>query len=129
MSKLIGAMIAVVVDVVGHLIAAIIERQSFFDQLISIQGIIILIALILIGLIAGVLLEKSHQSTSSPRPASPNPKDDSIKQKIDASGGGEVFNSPQSVEGHVSDGENIQQKIKATWWGKVRGSGQSTKRT
>ena len=124
MSKFIGALIGVVVDVLGHLIAAIFERQSFFDRLISIQGIIILIALILFGLIVGVVLEKSHQSTSSST-ASGNSKDNSVRQKIDASGG-EVIGSPQSVEGHNGDGKKSQIII-ARNKGKVKGSGQSIK--
>ena len=123
MSKFIGALIAVVVDVLGHLIAAIFERQSFFDQLISIQGIIILITLILIGVIAGILLERSHQNTSSP-PASGNFKDNSVKQTITASRGGKVSKSPQSVKGHAVGGEIIQD-IKAIKKGEVTDSGQS----
>jgi hypothetical protein len=123
MSKFIGALIAIAIDVLGHLIAAIIERQSFFDQLISIQGIIILIALVLIGVIAGILLDKSHQSTASPS-VSGNLKDNSVKQTITASRGGKVSKSPQSVKGDIV-GREIIQDISAAKKGEVTDSGQS----
>ena len=121
MSKFIGALIAIAIDVLGHLIAAIIERQSFFDQLISVQGIIILVALVLIGVVAGIFLDKSHHSTSSV-PESGNLNDKSIQQTITASRRGKVSNSPQSVKGPVVGG--IIQDISAKK-GEVTDSGQS----
>ncbi len=64
-----GALIAVVIDVLINLIAASAEKQAFIVQLISTQGIWILIALILCGLVAGVMLERPNKSSSS-RPTS-----------------------------------------------------------
>jgi hypothetical protein len=61
----LGALIGAFVDIILHLIAASLEKQPFFEQVINTQGILTLVGLAILGLIIAVWIERiSSHSTS-----------------------------------------------------------------